>query len=798
MKLSLNDGWALRRPVGPFDSLSELQLTPVRLPHDALRDSERSASAPGRGSGAYYPNGAFTYMKSFFVPAEWEGQIVRLEIEGAFRKAQIFVNEEFAGNRADGYARFFVDLTPFLRFGEENSFRIEVRSGGDSRWYSGAGLHRPVSLHVDEPIHIEPDGVRVTTVRVQDGCAVVECASTLRNAGLVSRTVTLSTVISGPDGRSIDMDAVPVTLAPGDRTVVRQRFYIDDPELWGPERPALHQAEVTLDGADERRINFGIRSVTVDPRRGLRINGEEVLLRGACIHHDNGPLGAAAIGRAEERRVELLKEAGFNALRSSHNPMSSAMLDACDRLGMLVMDEAWDMWVRFKTLGDYSSDFPQWWKPDIAAMVAKDQNHPSVIMYSIGNEIAEVGSPHGSRLAREIAEHVRSLDPTRLVTNGVNVLLAMKNEDPGVFDFQDGLNEEMAFDGRDRRGSDEAATRRIEESSASLDVLGLNYAETRYITDRERYPRRVLVGSETFPSQIGRLWPMVKSSPNVIGDFTWTGWDYLGEVGIGATAYAEEPDAVPGLEREYPFLTAWCGDIDITGHRRPLSFYREIVFGLRDAPYIAVHRPEHRDHTITMQSPWAWSDSISSWTWPGHEDGSMVVEVYADADEVSLLLNGMEICRTAVGVEMPKLARCEVRYSPGELTAVAFRDGVEAGRFSIHTAEEVAGLSVVVDRERIADSDDDLAFVEIEVHDSRGRLVTGDDRRITLEVSGDAVLAGMCSANPRTEERFDSPTWSTFDGRALAVVRPSGKGTATVTVRAAGLKEVTRVITIGM
>ena len=403
--------------------------------------------------------------------------------------------------------------------------------------------------------------------------------------------------------------------------------------------------------------------------------------------------------RAEERRIELLKAAGFNAIRSAHNPLSPAMLDACDRLGMLVMDEAFDMWVRGKSPYDYALDFPQWWAADLESMVTKDYNHPSVIMYSLGNEIVEVGTPHGSRLARQMAEQVRRLDRSRLVTNGVNAALTVLDEfaemtaGGGLNDLGDGMN---------RLGMGENATRRSAESSSVLDVLGLNYAEGRYAPDREQFPHRVIVGSETFPSQIGRLWPMVVDNPNVIGDFTWTGWDYLGEVGIGATVYAEDPDAVPSLEREFPYLTAWTGDLDITGHRRPVSYYREIVFGLRREPYLAVGRPERHDHTITLQSPWGWSDSVSSWTWPGFEGRPITVEVYADADEAALLLDGAEIARGPVGRTKPMLAEFETSYQPGQLVAIAYRDGAEVGRTSLTSASGELVVVASADRDRVA------------------------------------------------------------------------------------------------
>jgi hypothetical protein len=778
-----NADWAYRQSLGPFAAVQGASAvpTPVTLPHDALRDAERAADVPSRGASAYYPPGAYAYLKTFEVPADWAERVVSLEFQGAYRHAMVFVNDQLAGNRADGYARFLVNIKPFLRYGDSNEVRVEVRSGQDSRWYSGAGLHRPVFLHVNHPLHIALDGVRITTLDVEPDQAVVEVATSVVNEGLNTQTVTLSTTVHGPTGAQVEGDETPVTVAPGETCLVRQRMYVVDPARWSVDDPSLYTARSTLGAAgDEVITRFGIRTLQVDPRKGLRINGEPVLLRGACIHHDNGPLGAAAVDRAEERRIQLLKAAGFNAIRSAHNPLSPAMLDACDRLGMLVMDEAFDMWVRTKSPYDYALDFPQWWAVDLESMVTKDYNHPSVIMYSLGNEIVEVGTPHGSRLARQMAEQVRRLDRSRLVTNGVNAALTVLDEfnqmtaGGGLNDLGDGMN---------RLGMGENATRRTTESSSVLDVLGLNYAEGRYAPDREQFPHRVIVGSETFPSKIGRLWPMVVESPNVIGDFTWTGWDYLGEVGIGAPVYAEDhPDAAPSLEREFPYLTAWSGDLDITGHRRPVSYYREIVFGLRREPYLAVCRPERHGHTITLQSPWGWSDSVSSWTWPGFDGRPITVEVYADADEVALLLDGAEIARGPVGTTKPMVAELETSYQPGHLVAIAYRDGAEVGRTALASASGDLAVVAWADRAELRAGGGDLAYISIEVQDAHGTVATGADRPVTVEVSGAGVLAGMCSANRKTTERFDSPTWTTFDGRALAVVRPTDVGAITVTV----------------
>ncbi|MDN4490294.1 glycoside hydrolase family 2 TIM barrel-domain containing protein [Demequina sp. SYSU T00068] len=789
---TLTDGWTCGPFRGPFAAIGgPADDAAVSLPHDAMRGLERSPDVPARGAAAYHPGAAVSYRRRLDVPAAWADRVVRLEVQGAFRHAQVFVNDQLAGSRAEGYARFWVDLTPFLVEGA-NELRIETRAGEDSRWYSGAGLHRPVVLHVDPLIHVAPDGVRVTTLGVDAGVAAVEVAVTVANAGHRTATTRVESAIDAPDGAGLDADSSPVTLAPGAVTTVRHRYHLVDAALWSADSPSLHVATVSLDSdaspevdPDPRIVPFGIRTVTVDPRRGLRINGESVLLRGACIHHDNGPLGGAAFPRAEERRIALLKEAGFNAIRTAHNPASPAMLDACDRLGMLVMDEAFDMWTRGKTTMDYSLDFPRWWREDLDALVAKDYNHPSVIMYSIGNEIVEVGTPHGAALNRELAEHVRALDPTRPVTNGINVALAVLDE----VATNAGLNEGMANPDQpfNALSASESATRRIEESAAALDVVGLNYADSRYALDAELHPHRVLVGSETFPAQIGTLWPLVEEHPHVIGDFTWTGWDYLGEVGIGAVAYAEDKPELVGLEREYPYLTAWCGDLDLTGWRRPVSFYREIVFGLRTEPCIAVRRPSRAAHTVALATPWAWSDTVSSWTWRGFEGAAVAVEVYADADEVVLELDGVEVGRAPVGERMPRVADLDIEYRPGTLVAVALRGGAEVGRTSLVTAAEPA-LTASADRTALAAGARDLAYVAIELRDAAGVLVMDADVPVTVTVDGAGTLAGMCSANPSTEERFTDATWDTFDGRALAVIEAGEQGEIVVTATAPGME----------
>jgi beta-galactosidase len=788
---SFNADWTVRAKTSIFAQLRAggPAGTPVVLPHDALVGADRSPS--NAGAQAFYPGGAFEYVKTFDVPDEWRDRRVSLVFHGAYRDAMVFVNDAFVAQRPDGYSEFVVEIDPYLRYGTRNTVRAEVRARDDSRWYTGAGLHRDVRLVVADLVHVEHRGITVTTTDVDDERAVVEVAMRVRNAGVVTQARQVDVSVDGPGGSTVARSS-PVTVRPGETAVVRVRLYVDDPVRWSVEHPHLYALRVALrDGeraADEHRLSFGIRTLQLDPWHGLRINGSSVKLRGACVHHDNGILGMAGFARAEERKVELLKGAGFNAVRAAHAPFSEAFLAACDRLGMLVMDEAFDMWADSKSPLDYSLAFPEWWERDLEAMVAKDRNHPSVIMYSIGNEIPEVGDAHGAAQGRAMVEKIRALDSTRFVTNGINAMvavmpevLAMREEDRQAGRTRsdaDGVNEIMAAGEQMMRRVIESpmVAERTAESFSVLDVAGWNYGDARYVMDREAFPDRVAVGTETFPNNIAANWALVSDLPHVIGDFTWTGLDYLGEVGVGRMQYADEPNSFEG---PYPWITAWCGDLDLVGARRPASFYREIVFGLRREPYIAVHRPENHDR-VPVRGRWSWSDSISSWTWDVEAGTPIRVETYADADEVELCLDGEPIGRSAIGETDPFTAVLEVAYHPGELTAIAYRDGVEAGRTSIRSATTGPRLVARADRETVIANHGDLAFIELELRDGQGTLITSSDRELTVSVDGPGVLQALGSGRPATTERYDTGRHTTFDGRALAVVRPTGPGTIRV------------------
>jgi beta-galactosidase len=797
-----NEGWAYRTKVSLFAELGggSAEWTDVTLPHDALIDKTRTDAAPSGAASGYFPSGSFEYRTILDVDTADQGNLMVLEFDGVYRDAMVYVNGALAGQHAFGYSRFTVRIDPYLQFGTSNEIRVTCRTHQDSRWYTGSGIYRDVHLIKKKPVHIGVDGVRITTTDVDSDRAIVDVATVVSNTSGLTVTIDLRSTLTEEAIAEVADDHSPVTLLPGTSATVRHRHYVESPALWSVETPSLYSASLQLRAGDEvvdtETAVFGIRRIQVDSRQGLRINGTEVKLRGACVHHDNGPLGAATIAAAEERRVRLLKDAGFNAIRSSHNPASSALLDACDRLGMFVIDEAFDVWTTGKTDFDYSSDFAQWWERDLESLVAKDVNHASVIMYSIGNEIPETGTADGGVWSRRLTEKLRTLDPNRPVTNGINgfvssldLVLAGMKQNADARDTQGaGVNGIMnqVGDMMNQISASPMVTERTAESFSVLDVAGMNYGDGRYLIDKTLFPNRVIAGTETFPAQIARNWAVIKANPHVIGDFTWTGWDYLGEAGLGSVGYTDGTgEKNSAVAKAYPWLAAWSGDIDVTGERRPMSFYREIVFGLRHEPYIAVLRPENYNLT-PLPTPWSWSDSLSSWTWESYEGHPIRVEVYSDAEEIELLVNNNSVGRQTVGTELAFKADFDILYVPGTIEAVAYSDGREVSRTHLRTASSELVIQALPDRARITAGSGDLAFVRIALTDEAGVVKTGFDRSVQVTVSGSGVLQALGSARPDSDESFTSSAFSTFDGRVLAVIRPTGSGEIEIEISADG------------
>lgn len=779
---------------------------PVDIPHDAVIGLQR-LDDPALQPAGYFPGADWEYRTRFVPPAQWRNRHVVVEFEAIHRSAAVFVNGNLVVSVASGTCAVVLELDQYLRHGAGNEILVQARSGRDARWYTGGGLIRPVKLAVAPRVHVPLGGIVVSTPEYDAESALVRVVTTVRNLEPVPAVRTLETTITGPSGTVAGADRTTVGLAAGGTVEVSQRILVRDPHRWSADNPNLYRADLILsavtadaaDDADVSQVQFGIRSLHLDAERGLRINGRPVKLRGACVHADNGVIGAATFDSAEERRVAILKAAGFNAIRSAHQPMSRAMLEACDRLGMVVMDELTDRWTHPKSPEDGADSFLERWQSDLEAMVLKDRNHPSVIIYSIGNEIPEAATLSGAGLSRTLTAAVRRLDPTRYVTAAVNGSLFVME---GAVEFEPELAGTAPLDpvaeinGRtmsleDRMsglGITDAVTELTQQAYGAPDIAGMNYQDSRYELDRVRFPNRVIVGTESFPTRINRIWGLVTAHSHVIGDFTWTGWDYLGEPGLGRMHYREDPPGAGALG-PFPFLVSGAGDIDITGERRPASYYREIVYGLRAAPFIAVRRPHTRGKTA-KPAPWSWTDSLASWTWPEAGADPLVVEVYSDAAEVELFVDGRPVGRRPAGRDNEYRALYEVVYTPGRLEACAIRGGAAAERTILRTAGTDRRLELSPERTGLSVSGQELGFVAVEVVDDAGTRATDACPEVELRVQGPGILQGFGNAAFSTVESFADARHRLHDGRALAVIRPCATGRVTVTASAQGFAPV--------
>ncbi len=678
---------------------------------------------------------------------------------------------------------------------------------------------------VGPPVHIPAQGVRISTKEADEEAAVVELEVPVRSRVQAPVQLQLEAALLNEDKVPAAKEQTRVTFFGDSTQTCGMRLVIENPALWSDETPNLYTCEIALKEGeniiDNISVPVGIRTLRLNAKQGLLVNGKPVKLRGTCIHHDNGLIGAATFPDAEYRRCLQMKEAGFNALRSSHHPMSKAMLDACDRLGMFVMDELSDIWTRTKNQHDYANYFPEFWKQDVENMVEKDYNHPSVIIYSTGNEIPEAGTPRGAEWNRKIHGEIKRLDSTRYTTSGINGLMAGADRMGEIICQASGMTPEQlaamqapqdtdGADSAERGGADAVngmanvmvgpladaiATSPILEEligefAAANDISGYNYLTALHEEDHRRHPNRVVLGTETFPADIVHLWDVVTRNPHVLGDFTWTGYDYLGEAGCGIFHY----DGGENFSAHWPDRLAGIGDIDILGDRKPISFLRQAVFGIGNIPAIGVLRMDKAGKTA-VKTPWMWKDNIASWTWNGYEGKTASVDVYANADEVELFLNGESFGKQSVSGTYA--TTYDVPYRPGKLEAVSYVDGKEAGRSELVTAGKADWLKVETDRTELPADGQSLAFVKIRLTDAEGNLNRQEEAAVTVKVDGNAVLQGFGSADPSCEGSYQSDTWNTYDGAAMAVIRAAKEPGQAKIIVSAGDREEEVVIKVG-
>ncbi|MFO7369226.1 MAG: glycoside hydrolase family 2 TIM barrel-domain containing protein [Bacteroidales bacterium] len=726
-----------------------------------------SKESIGTTATGYTVGGTAWYRKTFVLnPGEKFSRTI-ISFDGVYMNAEVWVNGRQVGIHPYGYTAFHFDITQFLNpTGKANTIAVKVKNEGkNSRWYSGSGIYRHVWLIQKQSVSIAHYGLSIVTENINaKGEANIKIAATIDHKDTKGTSVKLMIKVIGPDGKVVQTrETQPETLVSG-QSEITQNLTIPQAKLWSVEESNLYKAEVQViaDGneTDKVTVTFGIRTIHFSAQNGFLLNGKKVLLKGGCLHHDNGFLGSATIDRAEERRVELMKAYGFNAIRASHNPPSGQFLDACDRVGVLVIDEAFDMWERPKNPEDYHLYFRDWWKKDLESMVYRDRNHPSIIMWSIGNELNERADSSGFLIRKKLVAEVHKLDPTRPVTEA-------------ICNFWDHPGQEWQT---------------TAPAFADLDVGGYNYLHQQYDADHVLFPNRIIVGTESFALEAYDNWKQMEKNPWVIGDFVWTAMDYLGETACGNSSYAPKAGPRVGL-KPWPWFNAFCGDIDLCGFKKPQMYYKDVVWN-NSKLELMVHAPVP-DGMVETVSYWGWPDEYQSWNWTGYEGTMMDVRVFSNCQAIRLELNGKVIAEQPVHDTAKYIVLFKVPYEPGILKAKALINGIEVASKEIRTTGNAAKIKLTADRNRISANRNDLSYVKVEVTDEQGNVIPNAEIPVTFKVSGQGEIAGSGNACPTDMESFNNTVCKTYRGQALVILRPLKEktaGTIHLSAGAPGLK----------
>lgn len=733
----------------------------VNLPHDWSIEHSISEKVPAGNDGGYRVAGIAWYRKELMVPASLKGEKVYLYFEGVYMNSSIYVNGQLIGGHPYGYTSFFCDATSAIIPGKKNvvAVRVDNSQQKNCRWYSGSGIYRHVWLIHIPKVHIENWGVAVHTPQVSASQATVQVKTMLNNETSVDKEVKVTVKVADAE------DAVSTVIIParGKKEVI-QKLKVSHPKLWDINAPNLYDAHISI--LDNDKIidtysqSFGIRTIHYSVK-GFFLNGRKLELNGGCVHHDNGILGAAAFDRAEFRKVQMMKSAGFNALRTSHNLPSEAFLEACDRLGMLVIDEAFDGWREAKTPHDYATLFDKYWQQDIEWMVLRDLNHPSIIAWSIGNEVIERKKIEVVTTAHKLARKIREYD-NRPITSA----LAAWDSDWDIYD----------------------------PLAAELDITGYNYMIHKHAEDHQRVPDRVMWQTESYAKDTYRNWSLVHDFDYIIGDFIWTGIDYLGESGIGRWWYDGD---VPGEHYErplYPWHAAYCGDIDLTGWRKPISHYRNLLYNDTEKLYMVVREPDGYYGKIRT-GLWTAYPTWESWNWPGYEGKDIEVEVYSKYPIVRLYLDDKLVGEKGIGRETEMKAVFSLPFKPGTLKVEGVENGVVKDAKMLSSASEPVAIRTKVENREMKADGADLSFVQIEIVDREGRVCPNTSVELEAIVTGSGELAALGNADIKDPDTYVDQIHKTWKGRALAVVRSTKKaGKVKLTIKSKGLKPSAEII----
>ncbi len=774
-KINFNNDWK-------FKNVTTGETKDICLPHDAMLLEKRDSKNPGRGNSAWFAGGCYEYTRKFSIDAMDKDKKVFFELEGSYYKTKVYINGKLSKTHVNGYTSLYIDATSDLKTEEENEIKVitENDQQPNSRWYSGSGLYRPVHMYLAEKEHIHINGIKIKTISLDPPSIEVKVLTTAE--GNLQVDIIDS---NGHIGNTIR------TKTNGEASIITK---VEKGRLWSCEEPNLYRCRVTYE-KDVEEVTFGLRTIELSKEKGFLINGERVILRGACIHHDNGILGACGYKEADARKVRIMKENGYNAIRSAHNPCSKATLDACDRLGMLVMDEYTDMWYIPKTRYDYAAHVSDNWRQDLQDMVDKDYNHPSVVLYSTGNEVAETSEKRGIAFTGQMTEYLHEMDSSRPVTCGVNIFFNLLYS-MGFGVYSEEKAEKAAKEEKDKSlavGSEfynklagafgdrfmklgatlHGCDVKTRDAFANMDVAGYNYGIMRYRHDLRKYPDRFILGSETFCKDAAKFWKLAKENPRIIGDFVWAGMDYLGEVGIGSWEYK---DYAPEFTYGPGWISAGSGRVDLIGNPLGEAGYTKVAYETISNPVIAV-RPMNHEGTHSP-SAWKMTNARESWTWEECEGKKALVEVYARGAYAILYLNKKKLRKKRIGRSCRVCFR--TRYRKGTLLVKIFdQKGRELGEKSLVTAAPKTVLQVTPEENRV--SPGNIVYVPIRYTDEKGTVKPTMRGTLQVAVEGGTLIA-LGNACPYNEKGYLKKHTDTYYGEAMAVIAAEKEGTITITV----------------
>ncbi|WP_303012361.1 glycoside hydrolase family 2 TIM barrel-domain containing protein [uncultured Bacteroides sp.] len=754
-----------------LDLPHDWSMEPVPVQREGITTGPFSRMSIGGPDTGQTVGGEGWYRKEFVVGPEDAGKIISLYFEGAYNQAEVWINGRKACFNPYGYIPFKIDVNPYCNApGIPNTIAVKVINEGlNSRWYAGSGIYRHVWMVKTDKVYLDEWDTFVDASEVKGKKATVRLHTILHNSGGEKAAGDLHIRILSPQGKEVCSATRPISAAGKSDIPLSFTFDIGKPELWSVDTPSLYTACLSVKSgglSDEITVPFGIRTIEFSAEKGFLLNGKPLKLKGGCLHHDNGLLGAVAIDRAEERKVELMKANGFNAVRCSHNLPSEYFLQACDRLGLLVIDEVFDQWQQAKRPQDYHRFFDEWSEHDLSVMIRRDRNHPSIIMWSIGNEIAErADEPAGEAIAKRLVATIRKYDTSRAITAAVNSFWDRRH-------FSWEKDSERAF--------------------RNLDVSGYNYQWKEYEKDHERFPQRIMYGSESVPKEAAQNWNLIDKNPYLIGDFVWTALDYLGEAGLAHTLELAPGEQSPQF-MGWPWYNAWCGDIDLCGDKKPQSYYRDILWKRREIS-LAVQPPvaEGKREDVNF---WGWRNELLSWNWKGMEGRPMTVRVYSRSPKVRLYLNNRLIGEKETAPDT-YTATFTVPYEPGQLKAVNMKSKKEAASTELNTAGSPASIRLTADRLEIKADKNDLAYVKIEILDKDGNPVPDCDIPVHIKCSGKGSIIASGNGSADDMESFRSLNPRVFRGKAIVILQPETEsGIIRLTVSAQGLPDASVSIT---